>query len=129
MKLTGDFYTVTSTLPPQEGMVYGFNIRLNPGHFIYKAHFPGHPVTPGVCLIQMVSELASQAEGTRLVISNVKNVKFTGVVDPVHDSELKMVFTNRTYTDDGQVKVQALLTSASDDTRVFSKFSMTLRKD
>jgi len=128
MRLIGDFYSVTSSLPPAEGSVYGFGIKLNADHFIYKAHFPGHPVTPGVCLIQMVSELASEAEGMRLGIASVKNVKFTDMVSPIDDSELMMIFTSRTYADDGTIKVQAQLVAAADPARVFSKFSVTLRK-
>jgi 3-hydroxyacyl-[acyl-carrier-protein] dehydratase len=128
MRLIGDFYSVTSSLPPAEGSVYGFRIKLNADHFIYKAHFPGHPVTPGVCLIQMVSELASEAEGMRLGIASVKNVKFTDMVSPIDDSELMMIFTSRTYADDGTIKVQAQLVAAADPARVFSKFSVILRK-
>ena len=128
MRLIGDLYSVTSSLPPSEGSVYGFSIKLNADHFIYKAHFPGHPVTPGVCLIQMVAELASQAEGVPLVIAGVRNVKFTEMVSPVDDSLLMMIFTGRSYADDGTLKVQAQLISATDPAKVFSKFSMTLRK-
>ena len=27
-------------------------IQLHPEHVIYQAHFPGSPITPGVCIIQ-----------------------------------------------------------------------------
>ena len=128
MRLIGDFYNVVEALPPAQGMVYGFRIRLNAGHMIYRAHFPGHPVTPGVCLIQMVSELAEEALGIPLAIGCVKNVKFTDVVSPVTDCELCMAFTSLTESDDGTLKVQAQLLAADNPARVFSKFSMTLRK-
>ena len=128
MRLIGNLYTVLSALPPADGLVYGFSIRLDAGHFIYKAHFPGHPVTPGVCLIQMVAELASEAEGVPLGIAGVKNVKFIDMVSPLQDSELRMLFTGRTWADDGTVKVQAQLEAAADPAKVFCKFSMTLKK-
>ena len=126
MTLNGDFYQVTEQLPAGDGMVYGFRIKLNPDHFIFKAHFPGYPVAPGVCLIQIVAELASMAEGRPLAIGQIKNVKFTGVVSPLYDNDLTFIFTGRMVNDDGNVKVQALLQATSNPEKVFSKFSLTL---
>ena len=37
-----------------------FRLRLNPEHFIYQAHFPGEPVTPGVCILQIGKELLAE---------------------------------------------------------------------
>ena len=34
-----------------------FKVKLDPDCFIYQTHFPGNPITPGVCLIQITSEL------------------------------------------------------------------------
>ena len=33
-----------------------YDIRLHPDHTIYKAHFPGEPITPGVCVIQIAKD-------------------------------------------------------------------------
>lgn len=126
MRLNGDFFTVTGQLPAGDGMVYGFRIKLNADHIIFKAHFPGFPVTPGVCLLQIVAELASEAYGKPLVIKHIKNVKFTGVVSPLQDSELSVHYTGHTVADDGSVKIQALVTAVADPEKVFSKFSITL---
>ena len=35
-------------------------IRLNPDHEIYRAHFPGNPITPGVCIVQIISEVLGE---------------------------------------------------------------------
>lgn len=129
MILNGELYSIEAVLAASEGMVYGFDVRLNPEHFIYKAHFPGHPITPGVCLMQMVSELASVAEGYPLFIRNVRNAKYTGVVVPTENQLLRFVFTARTETEDGGIKLQALVTSAGNTDTVFTKFSVTLYKE
>ena len=129
MKLIGDFCTIVEQLPAADGMAYGFRVRLNPDHIIFKAHFPGFPVTPGVCLIQTVAELAAKAEGVPLVIRQIKNVKFTGVVSPDNDREILFIFTGRNVSDEGLIKVQAVAAAADNPERVFSKFSMTLAQN
>lgn len=129
MKLIGDFYDIELNLPQTEGMVYGFDVKLNPEHYIYKAHFPGHPITPGVCLLQMVAELASVAERCALGVRAVKNAKYTGVVDPTENSLLRFVFTSRSELEDGSLKVQVQVTDPGNPDNIFSKFSVTLTKE
>lgn len=66
-----------------------FVVALCPSCFIYQAHFPGQPITPGVCLVQMGVELLEQlleeSLGHRvgLEMVRVKNVKFLSVVSPL----------------------------------------------
>jgi len=129
MTLNGDFYTIEDRLPVSDSTVYGFDVRLNPEHFIFKAHFPGHPITPGVCLMQMVAELAAEAEGCSLFVRSVKNAKYTGVVVPVENDRLRFVFTSRAETGDGGIKVQVQITSPDRPEMLFTKFSLTLYKD
>ena len=129
MTLNGDFYTIEGRLPASDSIVYGFDVRLNPEHFIFKAHFPGHPITPGVCLMQMVAELASEAEGCPLYVRSVKNAKYTGVVVPAGNARLRFVFTSRAGTSDGGIKVQALVTAPDSPETLFTKFSLTLYKE
>ena len=129
MKLNGDFFVIEGNLPQTEGMIYGFDVKLNPEHYIYKAHFPGHPITPGVCLLQMVAELASVAEKCALGVLAVKNAKYTGVVDPTENSLLRFIFTSRSELEDGSLKVQAQVTDPRNPEIIFSKFSVTLTKE
>jgi 3-hydroxyacyl-[acyl-carrier-protein] dehydratase len=55
MRLINDFYSVKET-QNVDGMM-NFTVRLNANHFIYAAHFPENPVTPGVCITQIAKEL------------------------------------------------------------------------
>ena len=48
-----------------------FRLRLNPEHFIYQAHFPGEPVTPGVCILQIGKELLAELLQESLEITHV----------------------------------------------------------
>ena len=60
MKLINDFFEIVSK-ESGEGTLK-CKVRLHPEHFIYQAHFPGNPVTPGVCLVQMAAEILGKPE-------------------------------------------------------------------
>ena len=57
-------------------------IVLNPGHAIFHGHFPGKPVVPGVCLIQVTREIVGRALNEDFIIKEASNVKFLQVIDP-----------------------------------------------
>ncbi len=59
-----------------------FRVALNGQCFIYAAHFPGQPITPGVCTIQMARELVEEYTALRLRLTDVKNVKFLTPLSP-----------------------------------------------
>lgn len=84
MRLKNDLYTVLCR--DTNALAGTFEVKLNPGCFIYKAHFPGEPVTPGVCIVQMAKELLEELVDCQLDIVRVKNVKFLSVLSPTDDS-------------------------------------------
>lgn len=49
---------------------------------VYRGHFPGQPVTPGVLMLQGVVELLSQASGKPLALKKVSNVKYLAMMGP-----------------------------------------------
>lgn len=49
---------------------------------IYKAHFPSSPITPGACLIQAVCDLMESQLGRKILLREIKNVKFLSVIIP-----------------------------------------------
>lgn len=59
-----------------------WRLKFDAGHEIYRGHFPGHPITPGVCIIAVVRELAEQAAGRTFHVQRVRNVKFMNIIDP-----------------------------------------------
>ena len=72
----------------------GATIRLLPDSPVYQGHFPGYPITPGVCLVEIALELiaamADQVghdEKVRLV--GAKNIKFTSPIIPTEGTELR----------------------------------------
>lgn len=79
-----------------------YSIRINPEHVIYKAHFPGEPITPGVCILQIGLELLSIASGKKLEVSTVKNVKFLNILTPDRSGVVFKVKSEE--LEDGSVK-------------------------
>jgi 3-hydroxyacyl-[acyl-carrier-protein] dehydratase len=61
---------------------FRFSIKLNPDHPVYKGHFPGNPVVPGVCQVQIIKELTSAVLKKDLVIHKSDNIKFISMIIP-----------------------------------------------
>lgn len=81
MKLINDFFFIEKTRRG-DGAIECM-VRLNPEHYIYKAHFPGTPVTPGVCIIQMATEILEDEYGKSLSLSEVAKARFKQVIVPI----------------------------------------------
>ena len=80
MMFKDDFYTLSNL--EVHGTRATAQINLNPKHSIYKGHFPGNPVTPGVCQIQIVKETLGHIVGEPLFLKTAKNIKFLNVLLP-----------------------------------------------
>jgi len=59
-----------------------FEVRLNPDHAVFKGHFPGNHVLPGVCSLMIVRECASRMAGRSLRYAEVRESKFLSVITP-----------------------------------------------
>lgn len=64
------------------------SISLNSGHWIYSAHFPGHPVTPGAMLLEILTDIVSRAEGRFMRLESSGNIRFYSVIDPAASSKI-----------------------------------------
>lgn len=89
MSLLNDFYKVQQ-LTQNEGGNHTATVLLNAGHDIFKGHFPGNPVTPGVCMMQIIKELTQQITGEKLMMKQATNVKFMALINPETNPELKI---------------------------------------
>ena len=70
-------------------------VSINRKHKVFEGHFPGQPVLPGVCMLQLVRELTEQGLGKKFSIKNVDNMKFLSVIDPDKNN---LIDINITYT-------------------------------
>lgn len=56
--------------------------ELKPDCDVYNGHFPGKPVSPGVCNIEMIRECAEMLVGCDLKIDTIKQCRLTAVASP-----------------------------------------------
>ena len=85
MILEGFYQVSNTTLAGDEAVT---KLKINKDHEIYKGHFPGRPVTPGVVLMQLFKEEAERIFDKKLQLVRADNVKFISVCDPTQDNEL-----------------------------------------
>lgn len=50
----------------------GATVRLLPESPVYRGHFPGYPITPGVCLVDIALELISERAGRPVLLAAAK---------------------------------------------------------
>ena len=60
-----------------------YRVELLPECDVYRGHFPGNPVSPGVCNIEMIKECAMLFAGRRLFLSGIKRCRLTAVSSPM----------------------------------------------
>lgn len=65
-------------------------IFLNKDHAIFKGHFPGNPVMPGVCTMQIIKELTERALEKQLFLSVSSNIKFMALINPEKNPDLSL---------------------------------------
>ncbi|SHI61285.1 3-hydroxyacyl-ACP dehydratase [Pseudozobellia thermophila] len=80
------------------------SVWLNKDHEVFEGHFPGNPIMPGVCMMQMIKELTEKAIDRELFLSVASNVKFMAIINPEKNDTIHLIL-NINQVDD-QVKVK-----------------------
>ncbi|MDR2626588.1 MAG: hydroxymyristoyl-ACP dehydratase [Dysgonamonadaceae bacterium] len=123
MNLLGDFCTILRK--SGEETEFEYLLSLNKEHFIYRSHFPGNPVTPGVCIIQLGKELTEHHLNTPLTLTRIVNVKFLSVINPlVHDT----VHAKFTLVQHDETGYKLHVTMGREET-LFAKMTLYLQRN
>ena len=77
--LLENFYKIIHRKEREDGK-REIEIELNPGHALYQGHFPGQPVVPGVCTLQMIKESAEQIVSQPLQYVQIASSKFLSAI-------------------------------------------------
>ncbi len=80
MELLNDLFEIIESSVEASG--FSVRIRILPNHIVYKGHFPGYPVTPGVIFVQIVHELAEAHLKRKIRLVELLNCKFLKIVNP-----------------------------------------------
>ncbi len=89
MSLLKDFYKRLD-IKELGNSVYQVKIKLNKTHNIFKGHFPNNPVTPGVCMMQIIKESVESISQKKLQLAKLTNVKFMAIINPEKNDELSL---------------------------------------
>ena len=110
------YHILSSEITTDAGV---FRVALNADCEVYQGHFPGEPVCPGVCNIQMIKECTEQclgytgdnlltagedSESPSILLSHIRQCRLTTLVTPQQHPE---------------VEVRVAILSRSDDTITF----------
>jgi 3-hydroxyacyl-[acyl-carrier-protein] dehydratase len=78
--LLNNLYTIQS-LSESDNQIEA-TIKLMADHAIFSGHFPGQPVLPGVCMMEMVAEVLGVHLKNSFRISGGPLIKFLRMIDP-----------------------------------------------
>jgi len=113
--LNNTFFSFTT--PETDGDLLKTTISLNPAHDIFKGHFPGNPIVPGVCMMQMVKEILENQLGKKLRLVKADSIKFLSFINPNEHPQVGLEIKMSTV--DEQVKADTQLVNEG---IVFLKF-------
>ena len=118
MTLQNEFYKITRR-SEDDGQV-SFHLELLPESYIFKAHFPGNPIVPGVCQLQMIGELLRGVLGRDVYLKEIKNVKYLTVMSPKAQTAYCLAF-QKIQTEADECRVLAVY---KDTERQYAKLSL-----
>ena len=84
-------------------------LEFDAAHPIFAGHFPGQPVVPGACMLQMVKEMLGDALKSPSHLKKADHLKFIAPIDPNMADELEMKLTYKAV--EAGLQVIAVLTA------------------
>ena len=90
--LIKDYYTIENVSKQEDGSML-FQISLRADSAVYQGHFPGEPVSPGICNIQMIKECAEQVAGKSLLLTNLQQCRLTTLVTPLIHPQVEVMIS------------------------------------
>ena len=129
MKLKNNLYKIISK--EEVNSIFNYTVELNPSCMIYEAHFPGEPITPGVCIVQIGKEviedllLEQSSVSRRLEIIKAKNIKFLSVISPNETPILTYQVRKLVFSDD-KMTIETQIVVNSDD-KSMAKISLVMK--
>jgi 3-hydroxyacyl-[acyl-carrier-protein] dehydratase len=98
MRIENQYYLLKSLQAEEDGTTL-FHLALKPDCDVYRGHFPGHPVCPGVLNIQMIKECAERMMDRPARLSHIRQCRLTAVATPEVCPELDLRITLASTSD------------------------------
>jgi 3-hydroxyacyl-[acyl-carrier-protein] dehydratase len=107
-----NLYHIIKILPEESGSKFSVIIELYPSHEIFAGHFPGNPILPGVCMVQIIKELLINYLDCKLTLKNASSIKYLSIIDPRVNNTVQFdIETGKTET--GEISCKVELNSGS----------------
>jgi 3-hydroxyacyl-[acyl-carrier-protein] dehydratase len=86
--LLGELYNIVES--SNDGQNIRAQVSFNADNKIFKGHFPELPVVPGVCQLQMLTEVLSYVLQREVELIKASHVKFLKLLNPTEHPRLFM---------------------------------------
>ncbi|MEI6456531.1 MAG: 3-hydroxyacyl-ACP dehydratase [bacterium] len=110
---------------PQAPEKFIVEVMIHPGHPVFEGHFPGNPVIPGVCQVQMVTEILEEIYRKKFRLTEADNIKFLSMINPIETNKLSIALSCR-HSDEENIIVNA---TASAGDKSYLKLKAQFRPD
>ena len=104
--LQGDFFNIEKL--EKADFEIKADLLINAGHKIFEGHFPGHPVVPGVCMMEMVKEIMEEVLGKKTNLVSAAEMKFLAIINPEENTDIKAALKYK-IEETGNIAVTATL--------------------
>jgi 3-hydroxyacyl-[acyl-carrier-protein] dehydratase len=101
----------------QENDSLSAQVKLKPEHSIFEGHFPGTPVLPGVCMMEIFRDACSFFRKGDAKIQKISEIKYPAMLVPSMFPEVELKINLASETED----VITLSASISSGDTVFMK--------
>jgi len=103
-----------------------YTVRLNWDHDIFKGHFPGNHVLPGVCTVQIIAELLADILDEDISMESASNIKYLSFIAPSQGNNFSFSIMH-SLKEDGRIACSAKVFNANAIFCTFKgEFVMTL---
>lgn len=86
-----------------------FKVQIYPESPVFRGHFPGNPVMPGVLMLEMVRLSLSGIYSKQCRLVSALNMKFLAVLNPIETPEVKLEVKHQIQDSDLKVEARILL--------------------
>lgn len=108
----------------KEDTQFTAHLHFDADHAIFKGHFPGNPVTPGVVQLEIIKELLQWHYSNTIEMVTLASVKYLAILNPVQTPEVSVNLKIQEQEDE---VLKITVTFATDDT-IFTKAAGVYRR-
>ena len=88
-------------------------LEINKNNEIFTGHFPGQPVFPGVCTLQILKEVLESSLNKTIRLIRADQIKFLALIEPGKSNILQFKLSYK-LTDNNNIAVHANLTAKNE---------------